>query len=107
MDKASVAWLFGVYGVITVGELCLSPMGLSLVSKLAPKRIAALMMGGWFLSTAIGNKLAGVLSGMWDLFEKKSNFFLTNALLTAAAFIIILLLLPWLNRVYNEHMHKS
>ena len=107
MDKASVAWLFGVYGVITVGELCLSPMGLSLVSKLAPKRIAALMMGGWFLSTAIGNKLAGVLSGMWDLFEKKSNFFLTNALLTAAAFVIILLLLPWLNRVYNEHMHKS
>ena len=104
-DKASVAWLFGVYGVITIGELCLSPMGLSLVSKLAPKRIAALMMGGWFLSTAIGNKLSGVLSGMWDLFEKKSNFFLTNALLTAGAFLIILLLLPWLKRVYNEHVH--
>ena len=103
-EKASVLWLFGVYGVITLGELCLSPMGLSLVSKLAPKRIAALMMGGWFLATAIGNKLAGVLSGMWDLFEKKSNFFLTNAVLTAAAFIIILLLLPWLNRVYKEHM---
>jgi POT family proton-dependent oligopeptide transporter len=104
-DKASVAWLFGVYGVITIGELCLSPMGLSLVSKLAPKRIAALMMGGWFLSTAIGNKLSGVLSGMWDLFEKKSNFFLTNALLTAGAFLIILLLLPWLKRVYNEHVN--
>ncbi|WP_430974332.1 peptide MFS transporter [Sunxiuqinia rutila] len=104
-DKASVAWLFGVYGVITVGELCLSPMGLSLVSKLAPRRIAALMMGGWFLSTAIGNKLSGVLSGMWDLFEKKSNFFLTNAILTLGAFFIILLLLPWLKRVYNEHMH--
>ncbi|TDO05132.1 peptide MFS transporter [Sunxiuqinia elliptica] len=104
-DKASVAWLFGVYGVITIGELCLSPMGLSLVSKLAPRRIAALMMGGWFLSTAIGNKLSGVLSGMWDLFEKKSNFFLTNALLTAGAFLIILLLLPWLKRVYNEHVH--
>jgi POT family proton-dependent oligopeptide transporter len=70
LDKASVAWLFGVYGVITVGELCLSPMGLSLVSKLAPKRIAALMMGGWFLSTAIGNKMSGVLSGLWDVFEK-------------------------------------
>jgi POT family proton-dependent oligopeptide transporter len=107
MEKASVAWLFGVYGVITVGELCLSPMGLSLVSKLAPRRIAALMMGGWFLSTAIGNKLAGVLSGMWDLFEKKSNFFLTNALLTAGAFLIILMLLPWLKRVYNEHMQHQ
>ncbi|NQU86275.1 MAG: MFS transporter, partial [Mariniphaga sp.] len=107
IDKASVAWLFGVYGVITIGELCLSPMGLSLVSKLAPKRIAALMMGGWFLSTAIGNKLSGVLSGMWDLFEKKSNFFLTNALLTAGAFIIILLMLPWLKKVYNEHVGEG
>jgi POT family proton-dependent oligopeptide transporter len=104
LDKASVAWLFGVYGVITIGELCLSPMGLSLVSKLAPKRLAALMMGGWFLSTAIGNKLSGVLSGMWDLFDKKSNFFLTNAILTFAAFILILLLLPWLKKVYNENV---
>ncbi len=104
LDKASVAWLFGVYGVITVGELCLSPMGLSLVSKLAPKRIAALMMGGWFLSTAIGNKLSGVLSGLWDLFEKKSYFFLTNAVLTAGAFLIILLLMPWLKRVYNQYV---
>ncbi len=103
-EKASVAWLFGVYGVITIGELCLSPMGLSLVSKLAPKRIAALMMGGWFLATAIGNKLSGVLSGMWDLFDKKSNFFLTNALLTAGAFVIILILLPWLRRVYKENV---
>lgn len=106
MEKASVGWLFGVYGVITIGELCLSPMGLSLVSKLAPKRIAALMMGGWFLSTSIGNKLSGILSGMWDLFDKKSYFFLTNAILTAAAFIIILLMLPWLKRVYKEHMNK-
>ena len=104
LDKASVAWLFGVYGVITIGELCLSPMGLSLVSKLAPKRIVALMMGGWFLSTAIGNKLSGVLSGMWDLFEKKSNFFLTNAILTFAAFFLIMLLLPWLKRVYKENV---
>ena len=104
MEKASVAWLFGVYGVITIGELLLSPMGLSLVSKMAPKRIAALMMGGWFLSTAIGNKLSGVLSGMWDLFEKKSNYFLTNAILTFAAFALILFLLPWLKRVYNEYV---
>lgn len=107
LDKASVAWLFGVYGVITIGELLLSPMGLSLVSKMAPKRIAALMMGGWFLSTAIGNKLSGVLSGMWDLFEKKSNFFLTNAILTFAAFALILFLLPWLKRVYNEYVGQG
>lgn len=106
IDKASVSWLFGVYGVITIGELCLSPMGLSLVSKLAPKRIVALMMGGWFLSTAIGNKLSGVLSGLWDVFEKKSNFFFTNAALTLAAFMIIWMMLPWLKRVYNENVNK-
>ena len=104
VDKASVFWLFGVYGVITIGELCLSPMGLSLVSKMAPKRIAALMMGGWFLSTAIGNKLSGVLSGMWDLFEKKSNFFLTNAILTFGAFLVIFFIMKWLRRVYTENV---
>ncbi len=49
-------------------------MGLSLVSKMAQKHLAALMMGGWFLSTAVDNKLSGVLSGLWDVFEKKSNF---------------------------------
>lgn len=59
--KVSVWWLFGTYAVITTGELFLSPMGLSLVSKLSPARLTAMMMGGWFLSTSIGNKLAGVL----------------------------------------------
>lgn len=104
--KASISWLFGIYGIITIGELCLSPMGLSLVSKLAPKRIAALMMGGWFLSTAIGNKLSGVLSGLWDVFPNKTWFFLTNSILTFIAFGALMLLLPWLNRVYNNHMSK-
>ncbi len=103
MTKTSVGWLFGIYGVITVGELFLSPMGLSLVSKLSPKRIAALMMGGWFLSTAIGNKLSGVLSGMWDTFEKKEFFFLTNVGLTFVAAIGIFILLPWLRRVVKEY----
>jgi POT family proton-dependent oligopeptide transporter len=107
LEKASTAWLFGIYGVITFGELCLSPMGLSIVSKMAPRRLAALLMGGWFLSTAIGNKLSGVLSGLWDLFENKSNFFLVNAVLTFAAFLIILFILPWLNRVYKEAMSKE
>ncbi len=107
LDKASTAWLFGIYGVITIGELCLSPMGLSLVSKMAPKRLAALLMGGWFLSTAIGNKLSGVLSGLWDLFENKANFFWVNAALTFGAFLIVLALLPWLRRVYNETVAKS
>lgn len=106
MTKTSVAWLFGIYGVITIGELFLSPMGLSLVSKLSPKRIAAVMMGGWFLSTAIGNKLSGVLSGLWDTFEKKEYFFLTNVGLTLLAAIGIFILLPWLRRVVREHVQE-
>lgn len=52
--KGSAMWLVGTYAVITVGELCLSPMGLSMVSKLSPPRLTALMMGAWFLSTSIG-----------------------------------------------------
>ena len=101
--KTSVGWLFGIYGVITVGELFLSPMGLSLVSKLSPKRIAAIMMGGWFLSTAIGNKLSGVLSGFWDLFDKKEMFFLVNVGLTGLAAVGIFILLPWLRGVVIEY----
>src|SRR5690606_26157403 len=73
--KVSPMWLIACYGVITVGELFLSPMGLSLVSKLSPPRLTALMMGGFFLSTAIGNKLSGVLATFWYSYENKANFF--------------------------------
>ena len=76
--KSSGWWLIGTYGVITFGELCLSPMGLSLVSKLSPPRITALMMGGWALATSIGNKLSGVLASMWDKYENKADFFYFN-----------------------------
>ncbi|MBN1116343.1 MAG: peptide MFS transporter [Bacteroidales bacterium] len=101
--KASAGWLFGTYAVITIGELCLSPMGLSLVSKLSPPRITALMMGGWFLSTSIGNKLSGVLSGMWGVYENKAFFFLTNTLLAGLSVILIFSMLPWLNRVMKKY----
>ncbi len=101
--KASAAWLFGTYAVITVGELCLSPMGLSLVSKLSPPRITALMMGGWFLSTSIGNKLSGVLSGMWEIYDNKAFFFLTNTLLVGVSVVLIFIMLPWLNRVMKKY----
>ena len=77
-DKVSAWWLVGAYAVITVGELCLSPMGLSLVSKLSPARLTAVMMGGWFLSTSIGNKLAGVLGHMGSDSDNKSLVFYIN-----------------------------
>jgi proton-dependent oligopeptide transporter, POT family len=101
-DKASSLWLVGAYAVITVGELCLSPMGLSLVSKLSPPRITALMMGGFFLSTAVGNKLAGTLSGLWEGFEDKGNFFLMNCGLTLIAATILFVMLKFLNSVMKE-----
>jgi POT family proton-dependent oligopeptide transporter len=101
-EKASSWWLIASYGVITVGELCLSPMGLSLVSKLSPPRITALMMGGFFLSTAVGNKLSGILSGLWEGFEDKSNFFLMNFALVFVAFIVMFMLVKWLSSIMKE-----
>ena len=101
-EKASVLWLVSSYGVITVGELLLSPMGLSLVSKLSPVRITSLMMGGWFLSTSIGNKLSGVLATMWDDYDNKGNYFLLYFLLLLFAAIMCFAMLKWLNRIMKE-----
>jgi proton-dependent oligopeptide transporter, POT family len=61
----SFLWLVLAYAIITLGELCLSPMGLSLVSKVAPPAHRGLMMGGWFLATAAGNKMSGVIGVHW------------------------------------------
>jgi POT family proton-dependent oligopeptide transporter len=102
-EKASPWWLIASYGVITVGELFLSPMGLSLVSKLSPARLTALMMGGWFLSTSIGNKLSGILATMWDKYDNKTYYFLVNFVLLILAAVAIFLMLRWLNRTFKEH----
>jgi POT family proton-dependent oligopeptide transporter len=101
--KAGSFWLLASYGVITIGELCLSPMGLSLVSKLSPPRITALMMGGFFLAISVGNKLSGMLSGMWEGFEHKEDFFYMNFGLVLAAGILLFLMLKWLNGVMREN----
>ena len=82
--KASPIWLWLTYFVFTISEIFLSPMGLSFVSKLAPARLTALMMGGWFLATSIGGKLAGIMTSFWDNFTDKKMFFL---ILVIAAFI--------------------
>ncbi|HTO14309.1 MAG TPA: peptide MFS transporter [Edaphocola sp.] len=100
--KVSAMWLIGCYGVITVGELFLSPMGLSLVSKLSPPRITALMMGGFFLSTSIGNKLSGVLAKTWYNYENKQMFFVVNFILLIIAAGIGFALLKWMNKIMKE-----
>lgn len=104
--KASSFWLIASYGVITVGELCLSPMGLSLVSKLSPPRITALMMGGFFLAISVGNKLSGMLSGLWETIEQKENFFILNFALVMVAATVMIVMLKWMNGVMRENNVK-
>jgi POT family proton-dependent oligopeptide transporter len=101
--KSSAWWFISSYAVITIGELFLSPMGLSLVSKLSPPRLTALMMGGWFLATSIGNKLSGLLSSFWDGYHDKANFFYVNFVLLGSAALILFVMLKWLNKIFKEH----
>ena len=82
--KVSPIFLIAVYFVETLGELCLSPVGLSTVTKLAPARLASLTMGGWFVSTAIGNKLAGHFSGYLQSDSSGAMSYLFGAMAIAA-----------------------
>ncbi|RYY62152.1 MAG: MFS transporter [Chitinophagaceae bacterium] len=72
--KVSIIWLTGMYALHTWGELCLSPIGLSLFNKLAPLKFASLLMAVWFLANAAGNKFAGVLSGFYPEPGKPTSF---------------------------------
>lgn len=98
-DKVSVLWIVLFYAVITVGELLLSPMGLSLVTKLSPKRLVGLMLGGWFVSSAVGNKLAGFISGL----EPTAKMFIILATALFAIAMVILALQPMLNRAIKKY----
>jgi POT family proton-dependent oligopeptide transporter len=91
--KMSPLWLLGAYGVLTAGELMLSPMGLSLVSKVAPIRMRGLMMGGWFVATAIGNKLTQI-GQLWDDWLHSTFWIFCSALALVMAFVLLLLLRP-------------
>jgi POT family proton-dependent oligopeptide transporter len=91
--KVGMGWLIGCYLVITLGELCISPMGLSMVTKLAPRRMTAMLMGLWFGSTAAGNWLAGK-SGAW-FWERWSHtrFFLLLVVTSLTAALVLRLVL--------------
>ncbi|CAN5525466.1 peptide MFS transporter [soil metagenome] len=82
--KVSPLFLITVYFVETLGELCLSPVGLSTVTKLAPARLASLTMGAWFVSTAIGNKMAGYFSGFLQSDSSGAMSYLFGAMAIAA-----------------------
>ncbi|HXI14242.1 MAG TPA: peptide MFS transporter [Thermoanaerobaculia bacterium] len=94
--KVSPWWLIIAYLVISLGELMLSPMGLSLVSKVAPERMRGMMMGGWFVATAIGNKLTAI-GVFWDVWAH-SKFFLTLAMMAFVMAVVLLVLLKPLKK---------
>ena len=100
--KVSSAWIFGSYGVFTISELFMSPVGLSLVSKVAPRRFTALMMGGWFITTSLGGKIAGMMTGFWDHFDSKALFFGISATAAIIAGLLLFPLTKKLNKVVEE-----
>ncbi|MEP7145063.1 MAG: peptide MFS transporter [Ferruginibacter sp.] len=101
-NKVSTSWIFASYGVFTISELFMSPVGLSLVSKVAPRRFTALMMGGWFITTSLGGKISGILAGFWDQFDNKAVFFGISAVAALIAGILIFPLTKRLGKVVAE-----
>jgi POT family proton-dependent oligopeptide transporter len=91
--RVSPLWLIGAYAVISLGELMLSPMGLSLVHKVAPERYRGLMMGGWFLATAIGNKLTAI-GVYWDVWKHSTFFAVLGGMALVMSIVLALLLKP-------------
>lgn len=102
--RVSMIWLIFTYLFHTMGELCLSPVGLSYVSKLVPGRMIAFMFGMWYLAIAIGNKLAGSLGGMVETISKEhsmSHFFLIFTVVPMVAGVIVILLNPALKKLMH------
>jgi len=92
--KVGPYWLIGTYLLQTLGELCLSPVGLSAMTKLAPARAAGFMMGIWFLSTSIGNWLAGKAASMYSSMPLPTLFGSVAAFSIAAAIVLAILIKP-------------
>lgn len=102
--KVSMIWLILAYMFHTLGELCLSPVGLSYVSKLAPARMIGFMFGMWYLALAIGNKLAAILGGQIDVITKQyslSTFFLIFTIVPIVAGIIVMSLHPIVKKLMH------
>ncbi|MBA4124466.1 MAG: peptide MFS transporter [Acidobacteria bacterium] len=91
--QVSPFWLILAYAVISLGELMLSPMGLSLVSKVAPIRMRGLLMGGWFVATAIGNKLT-MIGIYWSIWYQSSFFIVLGAMAIVMSIVLFILLKP-------------
>jgi POT family proton-dependent oligopeptide transporter len=102
--KVSMIWLILAYMFHTLGELCLSPVGLSYVSKLAPARMIGFMFGMWYLALAIGNKLAAILGGQIEVITNQyslSTFFLIFTIVPIVAGVIVMSLQPILKKLMH------
>jgi len=94
----SPAWLISTYFLHTTGELCLSPVGLSSVTKLSPKPLVGQMMGTWFMGAALGNLIAGLVAGQFETLPLP-ELFGNVAYISMAAGVVFLLLTPWIKKL--------
>ena len=99
--RVSPLWLVGLFFLQTVGELLLSPVGLSTMTKLAPPHLVGLVLGVWFLAAAWGNKLAGVLGSGYSAHDpaELASFFLQQAVMVGVATLALVILIPWLKQL--------
>ena len=98
--RVSMAWLVSAYLLIALGEVCLSPMGLSLVNRVAPPRSRGVMMGAWFVSLSAGGYFSGALGAYWGTMPHSRFFLLVVGILLMAA-VLLMLLLPRLRRALD------
>ena len=98
----SVLWLVGTTFVLTIGELYLSPIGLSLVTKVAPARMVSMMMGAWFLSSFFGNYMNGFLGTFYEKMPKQAYFGMLTGLGLLAGVLMMIVNRP-LNKVLATH----
>jgi POT family proton-dependent oligopeptide transporter len=99
--RVSPLWLIAANVLIALGEISLSPMGMSLVNRLSPPQFRGLMMGGWFASLGIGGFLSGRIGVYWDLMPH-SQFFLMVVGILAIVAIPLSLLTPQIKRTMSR-----
>src|SRR4029077_7096411 len=100
--KRSILWLLGSTAVFTLGGLYLSPIGLSLVTKVAPVRIVSMMMGVWFLANFIGNYMTGYLGTFYEKIPKTQFFTLMTAIAVVAGLVLFAMGRP-LDKIVSKH----
>lgn len=101
VERAAPYWLIGVYTLLTVGELCLSPVGMSAMTRLAPLRLVGLVMGIWFLALAMGNYMAGATAGFFDSTSRTTviNLFASVGLTMLASALLLTVLTPTVRKL--------